>query len=233
MIEDAHGSDAPSEDSVGGKQPRLAVLIPVFNDQHGLERSLASLAQDGAQFDVFVVDDGSEPPIRPPGDLPFSINLIRQKRNQGITAALNAGLSTIVAAGYDYIARLDAGDLSLPGRLAAQMHFLDCHPDHAAVGTASAVCRYQRRSVVRLRSASGSRGVAPILSLPRRNRSSVGHDPGSGVARLRFLSGKISRWRGLRFVHAPFEGIQAGKSERQLRRKRGSSWIDYIKAIVD
>ena len=38
--------------------------------------------------------------------------------------------------GYDYVARLDAGDLSLPGRFAAQMAFLDGHPGHALVGTA-------------------------------------------------------------------------------------------------
>jgi hypothetical protein len=34
------------------------------------------------------------------------------------------------------VARLDAGDLSLPGRLATQIAFLDGHPEHAVVGAA-------------------------------------------------------------------------------------------------
>jgi glycosyltransferase involved in cell wall biosynthesis len=114
--------------------PRLAVLIPVFNDHDGLQKSLASLAQDGSRFDVFVVDDGSDPPIMMPSDLPFRARLLRQERNLGIVAALNTGLASILEAGYEYMARLDACDLSLPGRFAAQMAFLDEHPEHALVG---------------------------------------------------------------------------------------------------
>jgi glycosyltransferase involved in cell wall biosynthesis len=117
-------------------QPRLAVLIPVFNDQVGLERSLASLKAEAEEFDVYVVDDGSDSPVRIPPDLPYNVYLIRQELNRGITAALNAGLSLIADRGYQYVARLDACDLSLPGRFAAQISFLDSHPQHAVIGTA-------------------------------------------------------------------------------------------------
>lgn len=117
--------------------PRVAVLMPVYNDQAGLERSLASLCDDGAAFDVVVVDDGSTPPLRLPARLPFRAHLLRLEQNRGITAALNAGLAQIRASGhYTYVARLDAGDRSLPGRMLAQAAFLDAHPDHAAVGSA-------------------------------------------------------------------------------------------------
>jgi glycosyltransferase involved in cell wall biosynthesis len=116
---------------------RLAVLMPVFNDHVGLERSLASLAEDDSDFDVFIVDDGSNPPLQIPPDLPYEVQLIRQEPNQGITAALNAGLKQIAEGGYEYVARLDACDLSLPGRFAAQLAFLDSHPEHAVVGTAT------------------------------------------------------------------------------------------------
>ena len=121
--------------SPGGSSQRLAVLIPVYNAERGLERSLASLRGDGSEFEVFIVDDGSVPPLVVPEGLPFPVTLIRQPRNQGITTALNAGLEQIVESGFQYIARLDAGDLSLPGRFHTQMEFLDAHPDHAAVGT--------------------------------------------------------------------------------------------------
>jgi glycosyltransferase involved in cell wall biosynthesis len=84
-----------------------------------------------------VVDDGSDPPISIPGGLPYEVRLLRQEPNQGITAALNAGLALIFQAGYPYVARLDAGDLSLHGRFAAQVGFLEDHPNHAIVGTAA------------------------------------------------------------------------------------------------
>ena len=117
------------------KPPRLAVLIPVFNGQDALERSLASLCESEAPFDVFLIDDGSEPPAQVPQDLPFPVRLIRLPQNGGITRALNVGLRHILPLDYQYVARLDAGDLTLPGRFRAQMAFLDADPDHAVVGT--------------------------------------------------------------------------------------------------
>jgi glycosyltransferase involved in cell wall biosynthesis len=109
--------------------------MPVLNAQRGLERSLSSLVPDGAAFEVFVVDDSSEPPLAIPPNLPFRVHLHRLPYNQGISKALNAGLEQIVAGGFTYVARLDAGDLSLPGRFASQLAFLEAHPDHAVVGT--------------------------------------------------------------------------------------------------
>jgi glycosyltransferase involved in cell wall biosynthesis len=115
-------------------RPRMVVLMPVYNDQDGLIRSLEPLRGDGGTFDVVVVDDGSSPPLEIPAGLPFRTQLLRLDRNRGIVGALNAGLEHIAASHYEYVARLDAGDLSLPGRMAAQMAFLDAHPDHAVVG---------------------------------------------------------------------------------------------------
>lgn len=137
MTDPAHSAGGPHVEPASRKRPRLAVLMPVFNDQPGMEKALRSLAQDGAPFDVFVVDDGSEPPIIKPPDLPYHLHVVRLEPNQGITAALNAGLAMIEKRKYQYVARLDAGDLSLPGRFAAQLAFLDSHPEHAAVGTAT------------------------------------------------------------------------------------------------
>jgi glycosyltransferase involved in cell wall biosynthesis len=134
-MSDRPRADAPEAHDL--QRPRLAVLIPVFNDQTGLEKALESLAADGEQFAAYVVDDGSNPPARIPPDLPYEVHLVRQEPNQGITAALNRGLGMICEGGYQYVARLDAGDVSLPGRFAAQLDFLDRHPEHAAVGAAT------------------------------------------------------------------------------------------------
>jgi glycosyltransferase involved in cell wall biosynthesis len=125
----------PSELGKRARSVNLAVLIPVFNAQRGLEQSLSSLRHEDAGFEVFVVDDGSETILTVPEGLPFPVHLHRLDRNGGITKALNAGLDQIAAAGFPYVARLDAGDLSLPGRFAAQIAFLERHPNHAVVGT--------------------------------------------------------------------------------------------------
>lgn len=112
---------------------RLAVLIPVFNDQRGLDVALDSLRAETVGFDVFIVDDGSEPPISILPDLPFEVTVIRSGRNAGIAAALNAGVCEIASRGYRFVARLDAADVSLPGRFAAQLEFFRQHPNHALV----------------------------------------------------------------------------------------------------
>lgn len=122
-------------DGAGSRRPRLAVLIPVFNAAAALDRTLESVDAQEADFDIVVVDDGSRPPLRlDPGRYRHRLTLLRQERNGGISAALNAGLRHALDAGYELVARQDAGDLDLPGRLAKQMAFLDRHPEVALVG---------------------------------------------------------------------------------------------------
>ena len=114
---------------------RLVVLIPAFNDRQDLLRTLASLAHDPHPFDVLVVDDGSEPPLEVPalaGAHP--VTTLRLAVNGGIARALNAGLAWILEREYDAVARLDAGDMSLPFRFARQEAFLAAHADVALVG---------------------------------------------------------------------------------------------------
>ena len=112
----------------------VAMLIPVYNGQAGLNRSCASLRADSS-YDVVIVDDGSNPAISAPRGLdPARVTLLRLGKNQGITRALNHGLGWILQRGYKYVARLDAGDLVLPRRIERQLAFLESHPDHAIVG---------------------------------------------------------------------------------------------------
>lgn len=86
-------------------------------------------------MDLVVVDDGSSPPLTKPSlHETHSVTLLRLPVNLGIEQALNFGLSWILNHGYQYVARLDAGDLALPNRFRAQMEFLDLHEDYALVG---------------------------------------------------------------------------------------------------
>ncbi len=111
------------------------MLIPAFNGRTDLERTLASLAHDPQPFDILIVDDGSVPPLEVPVAAGgHDVMTLRLDTNGGIACALNAGLAWMQAKGYDMIARLDAGDLNMPQRLARQAAFLAQHPDVALVG---------------------------------------------------------------------------------------------------
>lgn len=120
--------------NMDSQHPTLAVLIPVFNGQERLERTCASLSRD-IDYQVVIVDDGSRPAIAIPATLDLNrVTLLRLVENQGITRALNHGLEWILRNDYRYLARLDAGDVMLGGRLARQIEFLEAHQDHAIVG---------------------------------------------------------------------------------------------------
>jgi glycosyltransferase involved in cell wall biosynthesis len=63
------------------------------------------------------------------------VTYIRLARNHGLAAALNIGLQRILPLKYKYIARMDADDVSYPHRFAAQIAFLERHPEVAMVGS--------------------------------------------------------------------------------------------------
>lgn len=127
----------------------VAVLIPVYNRQDGLDRSCASIPTSAA-CDVIIVDDGSHPAITRPLSLdPNRVTLLRLPENRGVNHALNRGLAWILERNYKYVARLDAGDAMLPNRLDRQLAFLDSHPDHAIVGGQVRFVDLQHREVLR------------------------------------------------------------------------------------
>lgn len=111
--------------------PVISVLLPFRNAAETLEEALCSvLAEREVPIEVIAIDDGStddgariverlnDPrvvPVRTPG--------------LGIPAALNLGLSH---ARGEVIARMDADDVSLPGRFRAQLALL---ADASVVGT--------------------------------------------------------------------------------------------------
>lgn len=112
----------------------IAVLIPVYQNQSGLEKTLKSIR--GENLDIFVVDDGSFQPITVDAyrDWFSILNVCRLEKNSGIANALNYGLDEIFRFSYNYVARLDAGDYSLPGRFEKQRAFLEDNPDYALIG---------------------------------------------------------------------------------------------------
>ena len=100
--------------------PALSVLIPFYNRHRLIADCVASLtAQDMADFEAIIVDDGSTPVLERhhlgAAAADPRLHLMRQD-NRGAGAARNEALC--VAAG-EYVLFLDSDDLLMPGALAA------------------------------------------------------------------------------------------------------------------
>ncbi|MBI9086974.1 MAG: glycosyltransferase [Desulfobacterales bacterium] len=106
---------------------KISVIIPTFNREWALAGAVDSvLAQNGSDFELIVVDDGStdrtEAVLAAYGG---RIRVLRQS-NGGVSAARNAG---IAAARGCLIAFLDSDDRWLPEKLAVQKAFFDARPE--------------------------------------------------------------------------------------------------------
>lgn len=115
--------------------PKVTVLMPVYNAAAFLPDAVESiLGQSLTDFEFLIVEDGST-------DASFEllqnyrdprIRLVPNGANLGLIASLNRGLD--LARG-EYVARMDADDISLPERLERQVSFLDAHREVALCGS--------------------------------------------------------------------------------------------------
>lgn len=118
----------------------FVLLIPYYDHYEDLVRSLKSLHYPAGQFDVLIVDDGSKIPLdkKKLQDLftGMNIEVLRLTKNQGIARTLNTGLKHLhQRKDFEYIARLDCGDICHPDRFFKQVGFLNSHPDIGLLGT--------------------------------------------------------------------------------------------------
>ncbi|MFM0292557.1 MULTISPECIES: glycosyltransferase [Paraburkholderia] len=111
----------------------VAVLIPAYNGQADVDLTLASFSES-APVHVLIVDDGSTPPIVAPAIANMKIEVLRMVQNGGIERALQTGIDALAQRGFRYAARIDAGDRSVPQRLAKQRLFMELHPRVAGLG---------------------------------------------------------------------------------------------------
>lgn len=139
----------------------IAVLIPAYRNQAGLNRSLESLAEAEGVFDIVIVDDGSPDPIKAPPQLRVGapVTLLRLPRNQGIAAALNHGLRHILVRGIRYIARLDTGDTVAAERFRAQQAFMEANPECAVVSSFVDFVDAERTHLFRYRAPTDHAGI--------------------------------------------------------------------------
>lgn len=110
------------------RSPKVTVLMAVYNGAPYLSEAVDSiLGQTFRDFEFVIIDDASTDDsvmiLKDYGDQ--RIRLVRNDINMGLSASLNRGIE--LARG-EYIARMDADDVSLPERLAMQTNFMDAHP---------------------------------------------------------------------------------------------------------
>ncbi len=113
----------------------VTVIMPVYEPDPGSLRLAieAILKQSHRKLELIVVDDGCTVPLS--GTLFSSdkrVRLIRHDQNLGRSAARNTGLA---AAEGNFIAWADDDDISVPGRIAAQLHHIRKHPEIDFLGT--------------------------------------------------------------------------------------------------
>ena len=113
------------------QSPLVSVIIPTDIADRVIEKAIQSVVdQRYRSYEIIVVDDGSTDKTK---DILRGFNgQIRclYQENRGPSAARNAGIK--IAQGK-YICFLDADDLLTPDKLAAQVDFLELHPDIAFV----------------------------------------------------------------------------------------------------
>lgn len=132
------------------KSPLITVIMSVYNtDTSYLSESINSiLGQTFTNFEFLIVDDccqgRTKIELEQYEKADSRICLIHNSENLGLTKSLNIMLKR---AKGEYIARMDADDISKPERLQKQLDYMKSHPQYAVIG-----CKFR---------ITGRRGVSP------------------------------------------------------------------------
>jgi glycosyltransferase involved in cell wall biosynthesis len=117
--------------------PRVSVIMPVYNSEQYLEEAVESiLSQTFRDFEFVIVDDGSldSTPLLLANYAARDPRIVTHRfaSNQGLSSTLNFGIHQ---ARGEYIARMDADDISLPERLEEQLRFMEAHHEVGVCST--------------------------------------------------------------------------------------------------
>lgn len=116
--------------------PRISVIMPAYNAEKYIKEAVDSiLSQTFRDFELIILNDASSDATE---DIILSFDdprivYVKNEENLGVAGTLNRGLE--LAKG-EYIARMDADDISLPERFEKQAAFLDGNAAVAVVGCA-------------------------------------------------------------------------------------------------
>lgn len=137
---------------------KVSVVMAIHNGLPYVREALSSvLSQTFKDLVVFAVDDGSTD-----GSLDYlrqvsdpRLRVIALTTRGGAGPARNIGIEL---SSSEYVAFMDADDISLPRRLERQVEYLECNPDIGAVGTLVSYCTRSERI-----------GFVPLIALDHDN----------------------------------------------------------------
>jgi len=215
-------------------QPLVSVVIPAFNAAETLADTLRSaLASTYERIEIIVVDDGStdrtfdvarqfalaEPRIR-----------LHRQRNEGLSAALNAGFQ--LATG-DFIARLDADDIWHPTKLEKQIALARQMPHAAFIYTFARYIdstgrvlgdgpeqRFPPRSLCRGLCESLVAGGSSALMRREAVEAAGFCDPALGAWEDLLMQLRISRRHGIAFVPEYLVGYRINRASMSADTSR-------------
>jgi len=129
--------------------PEVSVIIPAFNREATIGRAISSvLAQTWADFEIVVVDDGSQDATvtvaQGFGD--ERVRIVQHEQNRGAAAARNTGIR---AAKGEFIAFLDSDDEWFPNKLATQLRQLREQPPDTCVSCTGVILHLIDRGIRR------------------------------------------------------------------------------------
>jgi glycosyltransferase involved in cell wall biosynthesis len=116
------------------KNPEITVLMSVYNGERHVRGAVDSiLGQTFTDFEFVIVNDGSTDGTREILESYTDPRIVFvNQENMGLTRSLNRGLA--MARGK-YVARQDADDVSMAGRLERQFRYMENNPHIGLVGS--------------------------------------------------------------------------------------------------
>ena len=117
------------------RSPLISVCMPVYNAERYVSEAIESvLSQTFKDFEFLILDDGSTD-----GSLAILKGYAERDPRIRLTSRPNKGLAPTLnelmnQARGEFVARMDADDISLPERLERQADYLRNHPDCVIVG---------------------------------------------------------------------------------------------------
>ena len=189
--------------------PQISVVIPVYNGEAFVADAIDSvLAQEGAAFELIVIDDGStDGSVAQVARFGSAVRLLRGP-HRGIAAARNRGLA---AAEGELIAWLDADDLWEPEALHVLAEALAA--DRALAGVYGMVEQFSTESVAVRRQVPSERTAARRAGTMLLRRSACALVGGFDES---LTLGEMIDW----ISRAEGEGLRLAPVERLVLRRR-------------
>lgn len=120
--------------------PKFSVLMSVYTKEKPeyLKESIESIFNQTVSCNEFIiVEDGpltkelEQVISEKQREYPSIIKTVKLKKNVGLGKALNEGMQHC---SYEYIARMDSDDISMPNRFKKQLEYITKHPSSDVVG---------------------------------------------------------------------------------------------------